>query len=666
MLARIGAVDSRRRALLDGQGRVLAVTGATAVEARASARGPHVRRALAGAPALSDAISGLGERVMVELAVPFDAGGKRRVLVTRVPAELVRSFTDGFFASASAIPGYEGFLLDGARRTLSAKAPGKQRAPRTPSAELATRLSNGASGSYDDRTFVSAVVPGSRWRVVISVPSEGLYASVNGGPRNAALLLLVAFTAAVCALLALSLSAVRSARRLAAATEREHAARALAHERSHDPLTGLPSRLLFEDRAQHALLAAQRRGGTVAVAFVDVDDFKRINDWLGHAGGDAVLREVARRLDGCVRASDTVSRFGGDEFIVLCEDLDRGASLDLVSRMQRQLEAPIEVGGRRLPVTVSIGVAVCGPNDAAQTAGELMHDADTAMYRAKDRGRGRIEVFDGAVHQHAAERLDAEVALRHAIDAGELVVFYQPIVTLADRTLHGVEALVRWRRSDTGELVAPSEFIPLAEETGLISDLGRWVLREAIRELGGWAASGLINDTFQLSVNVSARQLADPLLPETVGAALGGWDRPAASLCLELTETAVMADTAAAGRMLDRLDALGVQLALDDFGVGHSSLGQLARSLPISVLKLDRSFVAEMAQPRERGIVQAAAMLASALTLSSVAEGVETAEQAEQLADLGFPYAQGFYFGRPGPAEQIVALLERAADAAIT
>jgi EAL domain-containing protein (putative c-di-GMP-specific phosphodiesterase class I) len=313
-----------------------------------------------------------------------------------------------------------------------------------------------------------------------------------------------------------------------------------------------------------------------------------------------------------------------------------------------------------VPVTFSIGVAVHGGPADVRDGSELVRDADAAMYRAKDLGRGRIEVFDQELHQQATARRDAEVALRQAIADGELVVHYQPIVTLPDARLHGVEALVRWRRAATGELVSPADFIPLAEETGLIADIDDWVLRASIAEVGAWDARGLLDDDFMLSVNVSARQLSDPRLPEAVADALTAWNRPAGALCLEITESAVMQDAAMAERALDALAALGVQLAIDDFGVGHSSLGQLARSLPVSVLKLDRSFVAGMARPRDHAIVQAAAALARALDLRCVAEGVESPEQAAELAAMGIPCAQGFHFGRPveGPviAERLGAV----------
>jgi diguanylate cyclase (GGDEF)-like protein len=645
-----------RLVILDATGRVIAAAPAD-LDAAGFARQYHVRRALAGEPTISDAFRDPRGRWAVELAIPIEAATGRRVVAGSAPSTIVQRFADGFFANASSVAGAHGFLVDGNGRTLSATG-----ARTGPDRTLRTALAAAPSGTYGDREYVSAAVPSSRWRVILDVPSASLYASVDGGPASAAWLLFAAFAAAICALLALGLHAVRGARALTAATERERAAQQLAHERLHDALTGLPNRTLFQDRVEHAIVTARRHQRPLAVAFMDIDDFKRINDSLGHEAGDAVLREVARRLASSARAADTMSRFGGDEFVVLCEDTDESGVLQLVQRIEEALLEPVYVGPRGVPVTLSIGVALRERPDDARSASDLVRDADAAMYRAKELGRGRVEVFDGALHEQAVARLDAELALRQAIDAEQLVVHYQPIVALADGAAHGVEALVRWRSPETGELVPPGDFIPLAEHTGLIAPIGEWVLRTAIREVGEWARRGLVGDDFELSVNVSPRQLTDPMLPDVVADALRGWDRPAGRLCLEITESAMMLDPAGAQRTLERLAALGVRLALDDFGVGHSSLGQLARTLPISVLKLDRSFVAGMSGPRDRGIVEAAAALARALDLSSVAEGVESAEQASELAAMGFPYAQGFHFGRPVAADELAASFAQASS----
>jgi diguanylate cyclase (GGDEF)-like protein len=574
------------------------------------------------------------------------------VLLTAAPVAVVESFTKGFFATQSAFRGTHGYLLDGTGETLSSSRPRGERLD----GSVITAVARGESIRTGGRTFVSGRVPSSRWTVVLSVPDGTLYTSVDGATANAAWLLFAAFVAAICALLTLLLLAARGARRLAAANRTADAAAELAYERLHDPLTGLTNRALFAARAEQAVVAARRRGRSVAVVFMDIDHYKLINDSLGHEVGDEVLREVARRLVKSVRGADTVSRFGGDEFVVLCDDLvDAHAALPAVERIRAGLEGPVDVGGRSVPVTFSIGVATGG--DGGRSAAELLADADAAMYRAKELGRDRVEIFDAELQRHALVRLDTEVALRCAVEHNELRLHYQPIVDLATERVCGVEALVRWRRPGTEVTIQPAAFIPVAEDIGMIGAIGEWVLRTAVAEVGDWVARGLVGPDFVLSVNVSGRQLADPEFPEQVAAALAGWERPADRLWLEITETAVMAETGFTEPGLESLHALGVGLALDDFGAGYSSLGKLARSLPISILKLDRSFVFGMADRRDHEIVAAAAALATALELSSVAEGVESAEQALAVTGVGFRYAQGFYFGTPADADETVRRL---------
>ncbi|MEY2535894.1 MAG: hypothetical protein QOF29_3804, partial [bacterium] len=547
---RAAASRSARTLVLDARGNVLAATPPELARDRTLvARNRHLRVALGGQTALSDAFRAPDGRWVIGIAVPFDTPSGRRVLAGAAPVESVQNFTSGFFASASALPGAHGYLLDGTGRTLSATASAGGR-PTPPGAVLSAALERERSGSYGGRTFVSARVPASRWRVVLTVPTARLYASVDGGPSRAAWQLFAAFSAAVCSLLALGVAAARSASRLAAATAREQAAHALAQARLHDPLTGLPNRTLFQDRAEQAIAAARRRERSVAVLFIDVDLFKRVNDSLGHEAGDAVLREVGERLRRGVRATDSVSRFGGDEFVVLCADIDPEDALRVVGEVKRALDGPMSVGVREVPVTFSIGVAVDRPADESRTASDLVREADVAMYRAKELGRDRVEIFESELHHKALARLDAETALRRAIDEEEFVVFYQPIVALPGGQLRGAEALVRWRRPGTGELVPPAEFIPLAEEAGLIGEIDEWVLRTAAGEVGGWARRGLIGEDFALSVNVSARQLADPRLPEAVAEVLDSWNRPARRLCLEITESAMMPDPAGAQRTL--------------------------------------------------------------------------------------------------------------------
>jgi diguanylate cyclase (GGDEF)-like protein len=648
---RAAASKRQRVTVLDAGGRVLAAAGEGSDPQPSGRR--DVRLALRGTPAFSDGFQDERGRWVVEVAVPFPSRWGRRVLLVWTPVDVVQNFTNGFFSTASPFRGTLGYLIDGTGRILGSRQPSRDGVP----GPLWAALERGATGTYGDRTAMSAVVSSSRWRVVFSVPNAVLYASVRS-PARAAWLLFAAFMAALCALLTVGSLAARGARRLAAATERERAASALAHERLHDPLTGLPNRTLFATRAERAVAAARRHGRTVLVVFMDIDHYKRINDSLGHELGDEVLREIARRLTRSVREADTVSRFGGDEFVVLCEDVgDGAATLAVVQRIRAGLHGPVDAGGRRVPVSFSIGVATGGAGGAERTAAELVADADAAMYRAKELGRGRVEIYDAQLHRQALTRLEAEVALRRAVEEQQFVLHYQPIMDLARGEVYGVEALVRWCRPEAEAPVGPSEFIGLAEEIGVIGAIGEWVLRTATAEISDWVTRGVVSKDFVLSVNVSARQLADPRLPEQVTEALTGWKRPADRLWLEVTETAVMADPAVSERSLTQLHALGVRLALDDFGSGYSSLGQLERTLPMSVLKLDRSFVAGMSGQPDGGVVAAAATLAEALELSSVAEGVESAEQASELTAMGFTYGQGFYFGAPAEAEEAVRRL---------
>jgi diguanylate cyclase (GGDEF)-like protein len=645
-----GTRGAQRVTVLDAGGRVLASAG-RGEDPSPTARA-DVALALSGKASLSDAFpDGRGGK-LVELAVPFPSPSGRRVLLVASPISVVEGFTRGFFATPSAFRATEGYLIDGSGRTLSAT----RRGARVHGPVLAA-VRRGEIGKRGKRTYVSGSVPSSRWRVVLSVPNSALYKSVDGATAKAAWLLFGAFVAAIVALLVLGLLAARGARRLAAANRIADAASELAHERLHDPLTGLANRALFAARAEQAVIAARRRGRWVAVVFMDIDHYKLINDSLGHEVGDEVLREVARRLARSVRGADTVSRFGGDEFVVLCDDLPHGpAAIPAVERIRAGLQGPVDVGERSVPVSFSIGVAI-GGGDADRTAGDLLADADAAMYRAKELGRDRVEIFDTDLQRHALIRLDTEVALRCAVARDELTLQYQPIVDLTTQRVCGVEALVRWRRPGSEALIHPGAFIGVAEDIGVIGAIGEWVLKTAVAEVGGWVSSGLVGPEFVLSVNVSSRQLGDPAFPPQVAAALLGWERPADRLWLEITETAVVQDPGLSEPGLEDLHALGVRLALDDFGAGYSSLGKLARSLPISILKLDRSFVFGMSDRRDHEIVAAAAALANALELSSVAEGVESAEQALAVTGVGFRYAQGFYFGAPADADETVRRL---------
>jgi diguanylate cyclase (GGDEF)-like protein len=426
----------------------------------------------------------------------------------------------------------------------------------------------------------------------------------------------------------------------------------LAHQALHDSLTGLPNRVLLADRLSRALARNQRYGGGVAVLFADLDRFKLVNDSRGHAAGDALLVSAAERLRGAVRSDDTVARFGGDEFVVICEDGAAGGEARMVAeRISESFREPFLVAGQEVFLSVSVGVAVAAPGDSPE---ELLRDADAAMYRAKDSGRARCEFFDERMRTQAARRLETESALHRATERHELRLDYQPVVEIATGRIVGVEALVRWQHPEHG-LLGPASFIPLAEETGLIVPMGNWVLHEALRQWSRWRRHSEAQ-ALTLAVNLSAGQLCDPNLAATVADALTRYGVGPWELCLELTESSFMADDERHGTLAE-LQALGVQLAIDDFGTGYSSLTYLQR-FPVTVLKIDQSFVRGLGrEPSDEAIVESVIHLAHALRLRVVAEGVERADQVAALRRLGCDVAQGFYLARPAPAREIDALL---------
>ena len=428
-------------------------------------------------------------------------------------------------------------------------------------------------------------------------------------------------------------------------TARRKAQARLLQAAFYDPLTGLPNRALFKDRLEVAFARAKgREAAKFAVLFLDLDRFKLVNDSLGHRAGDELLVQIARRLESCRRAGDTVARLGGDEFTLLVEGVaGEEEAIAVAERVHRALSPPFLVEGHEVFAGASIGIALGGPD--TERVEHLLRDADTAMYRAKVRST-RHAVFDSSMHQRAMAALRLENELRRALERGELRVHYQPIVDLRSGRTVGVEALVRWEHRDRG-LVPPGEFIPLAEETGLVVPLGRWVLEEACRALS------VLPEALTLSVNLSGRQLLQPEFGEQLAAMLSRCGLHPGRLRLELTESMLIGNGAAAIEALDKLRATGVRLCIDDFGTGYSSLSYL-HELPIDSLKIDRSFIGAMVgDERKIKIVQTILMLGKGLGIEVVAEGVETAEQADVLRRLGCERAQGYFFSRPGALETL-------------
>ncbi|MEI8194385.1 MAG: EAL domain-containing protein [Phycisphaerae bacterium] len=430
-----------------------------------------------------------------------------------------------------------------------------------------------------------------------------------------------------------------------------------------DKLTGLPNRVLLSDRLQQAILRAKRHTNChFAVLFLDLDRFKTINDSLGHGVGDLLLQKIAQRLQVMVRSGDSVirpprgniaARLGGDEFVVLLDDL--ASPDDAVRVADRLLEAfaePYQLGAHKVYSTASIGIVTSAI--PADTAEDILRDADTAMYEAKLAGKGQYVVFDIVMRERVQNRLNLENDLRRAIEGGELFLMYQPIVSLQTGATESLEALVRWRHPTRG-LISPGEFIPIAEDTGLILPIGEWVLREACGRFAQWQACLGAAAPRSISVNLSRNQLLLPDLPRTIAEILAQTGVAAGCLHLEVTESAVMKDIAAATKMLHAIKAIGVKLDMDDFGTGYSSLSCL-HEFPVDVLKIDRSFVANIDRGRDfAALVHAVAQLARNLNISVIAEGIETVEQALMLQSLDCEFGQGYLFSKPLPADQVAA-----------
>ena len=446
-------------------------------------------------------------------------------------------------------------------------------------------------------------------------------------------------------------------------TERKRLEHQLQHEAFHDSLTGLANRALFGDRVTHALSRVSRdTTSRLAVLFVDLDDFKVVNDSLGHAAGDELLALVAERIRACLRRADTPARLGGDEFGILLEEASHDTAAEIADRILNALSQPFALAARQLFVGASIGIAMGNDREGAsaegESADELLRNADAAMYTAKSRGKGRYEFYEVEMHASALRRLEVRELMQSSLEAGDFALRYQPIVELVSGEIVGMEALVRWRQPD-GRLAPPAEFIPLAEETGLIVALGKWVLEESLRQAAEWRRL-FPGSSLSMAVNVSPRQLQEPGLVEVVRNALVASGFPPHDLVVELTESALLDVGDPASATIDELKQLGIRISLDDFGTGYSSLSHL-RNFPIDILKIDRSFVdgIDGDQQDERALVKSIIRLAHSLRLETVAEGIERPTQLARLRALGAQFGQGFLISEPIEAGAMSELLRQ-------
>jgi diguanylate cyclase (GGDEF)-like protein len=438
-------------------------------------------------------------------------------------------------------------------------------------------------------------------------------------------------------------------------TDQKRLEEQLLHDALHDPLTGLANRVLFREHVDRALAGSRRRRARIAVLFLDLDNFKVVNDSLGHVAGDRLLVEVAERLRTTIRGTDVAARQGGDEFTILLDRIGGTEEAEaFADRLAAEVGMPIELDGRSIVVGVSIGIAMAdGPELAAD---DLLAHADAAMYEAKGQGRARHAVFDPSMRVRARGRLEMEAELRSAIEEEAFELHYQPIVELASNQIAGFEALVRWRHPERG-LLAPMEFIPLAEASGLIVPLGRLVTAAACRQLRALRDAGICGAPMTMSVNVSPRQAVEPGFAGEIAAILEATGLEPSALVLEITESLMLHETSASDGSLRQLRDMGVQLVVDDFGTGFSALEYFKR-FAVHGLKIDRSFIDGLSRSREdRAIVTATLAFARALGLSVTAEGVETADQLQRLRSLGCPRAQGYLFSRPVPASEVAGLL---------
>ncbi|NJN76696.1 MAG: EAL domain-containing protein, partial [Synechococcaceae cyanobacterium RL_1_2] len=439
-------------------------------------------------------------------------------------------------------------------------------------------------------------------------------------------------------------------------TDRKRMEDKLIHDALHDNLTGLPNRTLFMDRLNQSIKRIKRKESYgFAVLFMDLDNFKVVNDSLGHIVGDELLISIAHTIQQSIRPVDTVARLGGDEFTVLIEDIKNDdEAIAIASRINEELTSPLYIQGQEIFTSTSVGIAFSSPN--YKDADEILRDADIAMYQAKDAGKSRYAVFKQTMHDETLRRVDMESSLRRAIINQEFVVYYQPIIALTQGTISGFEALIRWQHPSKG-MISPQEFIPIAEETGLIVQIGAWVLEESCRQINHWHESIAHTTDLTMSINLSSRQLKKNSIIEQIDDILNSTGVNKHRIKLEITESLLMQNIETATQLLEAMRAMGLKLSLDDFGTGYSSLSYLHR-FPLNTLKVDRSFVSRIGVNGENSaIVNAIVTLAHSMEMDIVAEGIETKEQMDYLRKLGCEYGQGYYFSAPVDGHKAEQLL---------
>ncbi|GAC1441401.1 MAG: hypothetical protein NVSMB55_09040 [Mycobacteriales bacterium] len=654
----VNAFGFTNAVLLDGHGRLLRVfpPKPALVGVQIATRYGHLTAAVAGSRAISAVVPAAAtSQPVVGFAVPFDTPTGRRVFsgAYAVRGTPLRAYLKAMVSLRTS----RLYLVDDGGQILASSASDDAVRPLVAAEPaLASPHGSGAAGRYGQEFVVSRPVLGTPWAVFAVITGSALLAPINGPGQYVpwAILGLLIVSSAVVWVLLLRRAADQITRR----AREETFIRILKTEATHDPLTGLPNRALLTDRLAEAVTAATRDGTPLAVLFVDLDAFKDINDGSGHLLGDKVLVEVAARLRSAVRDGDTVARFGGDEFVVLLPQTDVAASAYIADRLLAGVLEPLEVDGRRLHVSASIGVAVSPP----VAADALLRSADAAVYYAKSHGRAQVRMFVGELSERAEERARLSSDLQTGLHHDELNLIYQPVVDLASGHILGLEALARWQHPDRGE-VLPDVFVKVAEETGLARRLDAWVLRRACTDMAELRRAGAVPANSYVAVNITAPSVSDQAFADVVQQVLSETELPTTALVVEVTETGVMADVDAGMRTLTALRALGVGVAIDDFGIGWSSLSYLKR-LPANIVKLDRSFVARLHEDDEDLAIAASVIgLGQATGMTVVAEGVETPAQLAVLRQLRCSAGQGYLWHRGVPATEVAQAVRKTQQA---